>query len=239
MKIKASVIVIYALLLLTAFNSGCFEEDGDDKKERKVKITEVSQNPKYPKAGEEIIITVYVENCSGVEFNRMTYFMGGNVGGWGMDKVSDGKYETKIGPFSNGTEVWYIVSASGYNDAIFVTEEYIIQIGEIERSDVTTLAILNIHHSPQNPTTKDSIVTITADITSNITLSLAWFGFAWFSRSEQSGRGGKMLYVSGNTYESQIYLPYENKKGTQVYYKIAAQDESGNTAVSPTFNFTI
>lgn len=225
-------------MVLVVFNSGCFEEEGSEKKERVVKIISVTQNPKNPKAGDEITVTAIVENSSGCSFSHHSYFAYRGGGGWTMTRINDSKYETKLRqPFSNGTEVWYVVTAKGYNRSLIASDVYITQIGEVERSNITTLAITNVHQSPQSPTTNDPIVTVTADITSNITLSYVEFGYWIFYPGAGSGTG-MMDYVSGNTYEYEISLSSEYKN-TLIYYNIAAQDESGNTAVSPAYSIII
>lgn len=239
MKILA---MICGLILLTSFNSGCFEENGSKKDESIGKIISVTQDPENPKTGDEIIITAIVENCTGCGFSYESYFAGGSSLRTDMEKVGDGRYEIKIGPFDNGTEIWYIIDTVGYDDSIVVSDSFIIQIGEIERSNITSLNISNIHRSPQSPTTKDTIITVSADVTSNVTRSYVWFGYMYFfldgDESGSSGGGGCMGYKSGDTYEDDIHL-WDGNKGTRVFYKIAAQDESGNTAVSPTFSFVI
>lgn len=235
MNIKKLNTIICALILLVVFFSGCF---GNDTNGSEMKILSITQSPENPKPGDRITITVIVESCSGCDFNYESYFAGGSGGSRTMTKIGAGRYETKIGPFDEGTEVWYMVSASGYGGHFIVSDDYTIQIGKVERSSITTLSISNIHQSPQNPTTKDTIVTVAADITSNVYLADARFEYMHFKSHGCGGGGGTMSYETGDTFEGQIYI--ENyDKGTKIFYRIAAQDGSGNTAVSPTLGFEL
>jgi hypothetical protein len=156
-----------------------------------------------------------------------------------MNRVNAEKYETTMSqPFSNGTEVWFMVGATGYDSSFAVSEDYILQIGQIERSNISSITISNIHQFPQTPTKEDTVVTVSADITSNITLTDTWFGYKHFTENGSGGGSGIMGHKSGYTFEEEIYISDEDE-GTMIFYKIAAKDASGNTATSPTFNFTI
>lgn len=238
MKLKILVVIIFVLILSTILNSGCFEEEQKKENENKVKIAFVTQNPEIPIAGEIIIITANVENCSGCGFNYRSFFTSEEGGSRTMREVGPGQYETTIGPFNNKTEIWYMVVAEDNDGSIIISDEYIFQIGEIERSNITTLTISNIYHSPQNPTTKNTHITVSGDLTSNISISYAWLGYMYFYPGGSSSGGGQMNFLNGDTYNNKIYFNNENKD-LHLYYKIAVQDESGNTAVSPTFNLTI
>lgn len=53
-----------------------------------------------------------------------------------------------------------------------------------------------------------------------------------------SGSGYGTMHTHGNdTYEKSIHSHYES--GTRVFYRITANDESGNTAVTPVYTFTL
>jgi len=54
-----------------------------------------------------------------------------------------------------------------------------------------------------------------------------------------SGSGGGPMWSDGNgTYEKRISTQ-DYKSGTRVFYRITAKDESGNTAVTPVYMFTL
>ena len=86
-------------------------------------------------------------------------------------------------------------------------------------------------------------LTFCADVTSNVSISSVELVSIWFTSTSGGSIGDKMMKKNGNTYE---YLFLINKpginsipKGAMVFYKVVAQDESGNTAVSPILSFTI
>ncbi len=238
MKTKILVAITSVLIFVAVFNTGCFEDDGGSQKSSKeVKIINITQDPISPKAGEVITFTAIVENCSECMYGLVRYFAMEGSGGGFRNRINVGKYEKEIGPFPNGTEVWFKICAIGIDGPLNVSKDYIIQIGKIERSNITTLSIMDVHQFPQNPTSKDSWVTIRANVTSNVTLTSVEGGYMKWSRSLSSHGTFSMNPSSGSTFETQF--GFILKSGTNVYYKIDARDESGNTALSQTFSFVI
>jgi hypothetical protein len=208
------------------------------------KIISVAHEPENPLLGEKITVTAFVENASECNIQYRSYFAEGRGGGWSMGKVSEGKYRYETyGGFENGTEVSYRVCAVGYDGIIAVSDEYIIQVGKVERSRITTLTISNVHHSPQNPTRNDRLVTVWADAASNVTVSKIEFIGMWFYSTSGGTYGDKMMEKSENTYEYLLLInpPYGDgiPKGAKIFYKVIAQDESGNTVVSPVYSFEV
>ena len=202
-----------------------------------VKIVNVTYEPQNPLSGEKITFTITVENCSWcpphIHYN--SYFAGGASGGGSIPtQVDDNEYSYEIGPFPNGTEVWCMIAATGSDGSFVISDEYIIQIGVVERSNTTSLTIFDVSH--------DASGTVEADVASNVTVSSVEMKYMYFYSYGSGGGGGSMHLKSGNTYEGWIHLSGfdgELPKGTKVFYKIMAQDESNNTAVSPTFSFTV
>ena len=221
-----------------------------------IKVTDLSISPENPQSGDEITLTAEITGGSpfggaGASISYSSYFEGGSgSGSRPMNSVGDNKY-TATFYGSNGTEIWCFI-VSGNN----VLAEYTIQVGHVERSDISSLVITNIKQTPENPTSATTSVEITADITSNVNVTDVEFMKEIFHASgARSGGGGSMWSSEDDTYSYTIYpygggLPfgslgdgdgYQNQKfesGTKVYYRIAAKDELGNTAVI-TRNFTI
>lgn len=218
------------------------EEEG---REGRAKIISVTHEPENPLPGEKITVIAFVENASECNIQWMSYFAEGRGGGWNMGPVGNGKYvyETYSG-FENGTEVSYRVCAVGYDGIIAVSNEYTIQIGKVERSNITTLTISNVHHSPENPH-NDKNVTVWADVTSSVTISKVEFISMWFSSTSGGCIGDKMIKKSESTYEYVIFINLYGlysptiPKGAFVFYKVVAQDESGNTAVFSICSFEV
>jgi hypothetical protein len=234
MKNKKYHSIFFSLILIIVFFSGCTENEtitGD------VEIISITRSPEYPNPGDVITITVTVKNCTGVHFNWDAYFTGG-PGSQGMTEMGATEYEAKIGPYDNGTEVWYIVTAEGHDDTYILSDIYEIQIGEVERSDITTLSISNVLQSPPVPTTQDSSVTISADVSSNVNLTNIRLGYLKLGLNGGGSGSMNMDYVSENTYDGIIFMGDINE-GATIIYRIAARDESGNTAVSYIFSIEL
>lgn len=223
------VVVIIIVAIAAMFLIGVFKP---------LKIISVTHKPENPQPGDWVTIRVVAEGCSGCDINSHSYFGTGPTPCGTMENVGAETYEYEIGPFDEGTEVWYMVSATSYGGSFVVSDSFIIQIGEIERSNITTISISNVHQFPEKPTTKGDVVTVSADITSNKSLIDIWFGEMFFYPNGCGGGGGMMFYESGNTFTGKIYVG-DSDKGTKFFYKIAAQDESGNTVVLETVSFTL
>jgi hypothetical protein len=236
--------LVIAIVLIGSLLYGVYLKTQEDGREDKVKIINVTHEPENPLSGQKITITAVAENSSECNIQWRSYFTEGRGGGWSMGPVGGGKYvyETYSG-FENGTEVSYRVCAIGYDGTFAVSDEYLIQIGKVERSDITTLTISNVQHSPQNPTRNDMWVTVWADITSNVTISTVELTSIWFYSTTGGSIGDKMMEKSENTYEYSFLINPPSvdgiPKGAKIFYKVVAKDETGNTAVSPIFSFTI
>lgn len=129
-----------------------------------------------------------------------------------------------------------MVSADRFGGDFTVSESYVIQIGHVERSNITSLNISNINQSPQNVTSKNTEITISAIIKSDVMIMDTWFIYKHFKAGGSGGGMGPFNYKTEDIYEEVLNFEYYDD-GTKIYYKIAAQDESGNTAVAPTFSF--
>ena len=236
--------LVIVIVLIGSLLYGLYLKTQEDGREDKVKIINVTHAPENPLPGQKITITAVAENSSECNIQWNSYFTEGKTGGWDMGPIGNGKYvyETYSG-FENGTEVSYRVCAIGSDGTFAVSNEYTIQIGEVERSDITPLTISDVQHSPQHPTKDDMYLTFYADVTSNVSISSVELVSVWFYSTTGGSIGDKMMEKSENTYEYLflINMPgiHRIPKGAMVFYKVVAQDESGNTAVSPIFSFTI
>lgn len=81
--------------------------------------------------------------------------------------IDNNKYSfTFPHPFEDGTEKWYIIRAGDK-----ISEVCFLQVGHVERSNITSLAITDVIQTPEKPTTATSSVEISAKVTSNVTIS--------------------------------------------------------------------
>ncbi|MCK4365947.1 MAG: hypothetical protein KAW45_07840 [Thermoplasmatales archaeon] len=185
----------------------------------------------YPNIEHESLFGI----CSASPYSHMEH-LGGNNYSVTFQGYNYGGY--------NGTEIWFVIYY-GTN----ILAERIIQIGHVERSDISTLTITNITQEPKNPTTSTLSVTITADITSNANITEIETNRHIFGKSSRSSGGGSghiindtlvfdiSLTMGGGYFaDSQEVKTYP--AGSKVFYQITAEDELGNTALY-TDNFTI
>jgi len=221
------VFIVAAIILMWGFQST-----------GAITLISVTQTPEHPQAFDDITITAEISGGSpfggaGVSFSYTTYFGEGSKGSSEpMRYIGDNKY-TAILHDSNGTEIWYFIR-SGNN----VLGEHTIQIGHIERSNKTSLAITNMTQVPEKPTSETTSITLTVNVTSNVTVIDVLFIKEIISPSGYHSSGGSgMRKIHNNTYSETIYQygfgnQYHNfESGTKIYYRIAAIDKSGNTAV--------
>ena len=224
---RTIVFIVAVLAIIAGICIWGFTPSGD------INIISVSQTPENPLPGDTI--TVIAEISGGSPFlgtSASLHYSGRMVGA--VNSIDDNKYSfTFPHPFEDGTEKWYVISAGDK-----ISEVYILQVGHVERSNITSLAITDVIQTPEKPTTSTSSVDISAKITSNVTISKATFEDIRFYENGGGGGSGTMWSDGNGTYESGI-LTKDYKSGTWVFYRITAKDESGNTAVTPVYMFTL
>jgi len=216
----AAVLVIIAGICIWGFTPS-----GD------IDIISVSQKPENPQPGDTI--TVIAEISGGSPFLGVSASLRypGIIDG--VTSKDDNKYSfTFLYPFKDSTEKWYVISAGDKTSEVF-------EIGRVEKSNITSLSITEVIQTPGKPTTATSSVEISAKVTSNVTISKVTFEDMHFTEGGGGGSGSSSMRSRGNdTYEDIIRLDYY-ESGTRVFYRIKAVDESGNTAVTPVYTFTL
>jgi len=240
-NIEKKIIVACITLLIILISWSIFY--CDDEKTGVVKIISITYDPQNPVPGDEITVTAVIENSSLTDIQISLYFgTGVNPSGY-MPRKGDNTFEYTLGPYENGTEVWFMVVATGYNDSFVISDEYTIQIGELERSNTTSLSISNVTHSPQQPTQKNTSVKVSAKISSNVNITRMGLEYMKFYPHGSGGGSGGTSGSKNDTFEGEINLEgfdgEGHEKGTRVFFRVIAQDETGNTAVSQTHSFTI
>ncbi len=227
-KSKRTIIFIVAVLVIIA--GICiwgFTPSGD------INIISVSQTPENPLPGDTITVIAEISGGSPFLGTSASLHYSGRMEG-SVTSIDNNKYSfTFPHPFEDGTEKWYVISAGDK-----VSEVYILQVGHVERSNITSLAITDIIQKPEKPTTSTSSVDISAKITSNVTISKVTFEDMHFYENSGGSGSGPMRSVGNGTYEKPIPTQ-DSKSGTRVFYRITARDESGNTAVTPVYTFTL
>ena len=210
-----------------------------------INIIGVTQTPENPQPGDEITVIAEISGGSpffGVtpRFEYSSYFGEGGCGGGTMTSIGIGsnKYSYTIrSSFVEGTGIWYMIGAGDK-----ISREYITLVGHVERSNMTSLAITDVIQTPEKPTTATTSVQIRANVTSNATVSEVTLKYIRFYEHGGGTGSGSMHSAGNDSYEGGISLSKRNepyKSGTQVFYRITAKDESGNTAVTPVYTFRL
>ncbi len=164
-----------------------------------VNIINVTQTPENPEPGDTI--TVIAEIAGGSPFlgvSTSLYCSGRRAGT--VTSVDKNKYSfTFAYPFEGGTEKWYMIRAGDK-----ISEVYIIQVGHVERSNITSLAITDVIQTPEQPATATSSVDISAKVTSNVPISEVTLEDMRFYEHGSGGGYGPMRSHGSDTYEDGI-----------------------------------
>ena len=217
-----------------------------------IKILSVRHTPENPQPGDKITITADITGGSpflgaSASCEYSSYFGAGGSGGGSMSSIGNNKYTfTLHSTYSEGSEIWYMIH--GGNE---ISESYTIQVGHVERSNISTLSITNVTQNPENPTTETNSVIVAADISSNVSITKVERTYnIFYPHGSAGGSGGGGYSSDDGSYSFSISLTRggmlssssEDKhypKGSKVFYRIAVKDELGNTAVTPTYSFII
>ena len=225
---KRTIVSIAAVLvIIVGICIWGFTPSGD------INIISVSQTPENPQPGDTI--TIIAEISGGSPFLGVSASLHNSRRMEGLvTSIDNNKYSfTFPYPFEDGTEKWYVIRAGDK-----ISEVYLLQVGHVERSNITSLAITDVIQTPEKPTTATSSVEISAKVTSNVTISEVIVERMRFYEHGSGSGYGTMNSRGNDTYEESIHLQYY-ESGTQVFYRITAKDESGNTAVTPVYTFTL
>lgn len=229
--ILAIVFIATAIILLWGFQST-----------GPVTLISLIQTPEHPQEFEDVTITAEITGGSpfggaGATVTYISYFgTGGASGTKPLTSIGDNRY-TATFHGSESAEIWCLIKSGN-----LILANHTIQVGHVERSNITTLAIGNITQTPKNPTSDTAAITITVEVTSNVTITYVECLREIFSPHGSSGGNYGGMSKIGNTTYSETIGPYGspvafdsyNQKflpGTTIYYRIIAKDEAGNTAV--------
>lgn len=247
--------ILTIIILIVVVSLGfAYYLTGEDSEEPvgKAEIVSVSHAPKNPTAEDNITLKTKVKGTSQpVKYLYHCYFEiseTAKASGTFMTPTSEeGEYSTQLllNP-KNGMEISCFIITWDDNGNPLLSDEHIIQIGSIERSDKSTLKITNITHgTPPNPNTSTSI-DIQAEIRTDAPPVEAEIIPFYYGKNKTFSLvdrfGDKMNPQPGNTYQQEILPPFTPGKwpsNVTVQYKIVAEDNSGNTAVSQWENFVI
>ena len=211
-----------------------------------LRILSVAVSPERPVPGETVTVVATVQGGTllmpaSASITFATFFGDGGSGGGSMAFIGDNRYQRTLGPFANGTEIWFVVSAATGSEGPVISPEMTLDVGAVVRNGSSGIAIAQVTRIPANPDPLDTVV-VTAQVTSNSTMFQVSFSYMAFYRNGQGGGGGTMLQdPSGNWTTGRMLMPEIMPRfpGTVFFYRIAAIDDTRNTATSAVYNYTL
>jgi len=240
--IVVTIIISTSLVLNSVTSGGDTDECG-------IELISMTQDPENPTENENVSLTIEISRTStswacrpSIECEKYFGYAGG---GYDLSETEDNIFTTNFYGGQNGTEIWCVIH---FLNEILV--DHTIQIGHVERSDITSLSITNVSRSPENPTSQTDSVVVSADITSNVNISDIETMYHIFTPDGTTAGGSGMGWSDGDTYRLQISLSRggffpdssQNEEnypsGSIVLYRIVVKDELENTAVE-SGSFTI
>ena len=209
------------------------------------RIVSLSILPERPDPEEAVTVTAVVEGVSalsrmGVRINLVTYFEEFVNVNANMRPLGGNRYSSTLGSFPNGTEVWLAVSVSRPGGKTVVYAQATFQVGLVPRDTRSNLAIFSVEQFPRDPDVND-FVSVIAGVdhdrqTLEVVLVLMSFGSIASADILSMSASNPLNYTAA----SQPRGPQGDvfQSGSDLYYRVAATDETLNTAVSPTFAYT-
>lgn len=211
----------------------------------------VSPDPAVP--DQPIRVTAQVQGGTflaplSVELEYESFFTGGPSGGSTMFRGSNEAYSAEMGPFANGTAVWFLVLASD-GHRYQLSANFTVDVGTPSHGLPSGLRINSVVLEPTQPTSLDSPA-LTVNVTSSVSVTSVYLSTMFFylssnSRSSGGTGGGMVLDPHGNytTMPGLLYGMGPGSYGTTVgtiwLYRVAVQDGAGNAVLSPVYNFTV
>jgi hypothetical protein len=206
-------------------------------------IVSVTHTPQNPSPGQTIMITVESKNASDCGVQTLSFFKGGSDDRGFGPSCGSAHWDVNIGSFEDGTIVWYVVSVRGSDGNLVISQNNTIQIGAVESSNITTLKISAVSHYPQTPIVSGGMVNVEAGVSSNATIENVEIRHVIFGNHSGGTGVGSMSTSGGNIYKAHIPFGFfedvPDFEGITIYYRIAAKDSSGNTALSEVISFTV
>jgi len=147
-------------------------------------------------------------------------------------------FERLIGPFPDGTEVWFVVAAATFDEGPVVSNETVFVVGKVVRGGASNLTIGSVVRSPVDPVSFDTVA-VTATVTSTVNVSGVSLSVFSIGRSTNVASSEFMLNVGGSGYIDTIPPPSGSGPEIVVMYRVSAVDATGNTAVSRAYSYRV
>ncbi len=205
----------------------------------------VSPDPGVP--GQPMTVTARIEGGTflrplGVSAEYTSFFAYGSGGGAGLYARGGDAYSGTVGPFPNGTAVWVVVVASDG-----ATRRYAgvtVEVGQVLQGGPSGLRINSVILDPPQPTSLD-MPEVIVNVTGAANLTSVTFAYTGFSASGGGSGMTAMFPTASGDYYTPLFGTFGGTPsgmtavGATWVYRIAAQDDTGNTVLSPAYNFTV
>jgi len=156
-------------------------------------------------------------------------------GGGLMDWPDGNRHTMRIGPFMDGTAVWIVVVAYGSGWDFVIDSSLVVSVGNVIRGGPSGLNITDLAQTPINPTVQDTVI-VNATVTSASAMGDVEVLRAYVDSTEVGITSWLMTRTSSTQFTAEFDDPflfgYVYKPGTIFLYRIAAMDESNNTAMT-------
>ena len=213
-----------------------------------LRILSVSVSPEPGVPDQPLTVTAHIQGGTflrpvGVSADYVSFFAYEAGGGGGLYAKGGDTYSGTVGPFPNGTAVWIVVVASD-GQSTRSSNGLTVDVGLVPEGGPSGLRLTTVVLDPPQPTSLD-MPKVTVNVTSaaNVTsVTLAYVGFS-------ASGGGSGMTAMFPTPSGDYYIPLFGTFGgtpsgmTTVgavwMYRIGAEDSTGNTVLSPIYNFTV
>ncbi len=216
-----------------------------------LRILSVAFSPDPGSPAQPLTVTAVVQGGTflrpaAVSGTYLGFFAWAGAGGLGFRAAGGQSYSATIGPFSNGTALWIEVTASDGQTRQSV--DSMVDVGEVIQGGPSGLRLSSVVLDPPQPTSLD-MPRVYVNVSSSA--EIAQVNLACLSTAGSGGRGSGVGGVSAMYPMSSggYYIPFfgtfsasdtgSDTPGSFWVYRIAAADLTGNTVLSPVYNFTV
>lgn len=243
----SNTVILVIIVIIAAVAGLSLISGGEEIGSSETKIVSVSNSPEDPQPGENITISCEIQNQPAdvlPSFICHSYFRAPRVSTSGTFLKSDGAYSSTINPFTKAREeISYFVITWDKRGNSILSDEHIIQVGDVKRDNSTSLRITGVDHGPLPAPNSSTELKVSAKVEDNVPIASVWLISALYGR--ESTKFGKteftytnmteMTKTPDNNYEGEVTPPVPEEKwptGTKIMYKIVGKDYAKNTAVT-------
>lgn len=208
-----------------------------------LKINSVTVSPEQPSGQDTLTVTASLDYSSStavsVNLYYETYFNQSGSGQGSMTRRGGGSFDTHIGPFPDGTEVWLFVIAWQGGDMEYYANKT-VQVGHVERGGASGLSICCISHTQTQPSPAGEL-DVSAQVSSSAAITDVVLLFDTYPQTDEPSAGTLRMEVTQPGNYSALLGPSGPfggrilTNGEHYACRVAARDATGNTALTEIF----